>query len=75
MKEKIKHYNKETYEQDKKYELIKVFIISFLIGILTMYIAMQVKIEEQRNEINRLTTKVVMYEHSIYDGGYENANM
>ena len=75
MKEKTKHYNKEIYEQEREYELIKVFIISFLIGLITMYIAMQLQIKEYQNEINRLTTKVVMYEHSIYDGGYENANM
>lgn len=51
MKDKIKHYSKETYEQEKHIELTIVLICAFLIGFIAGYACMNSAIED-REEIN-----------------------
>ena len=51
MKDRIKHYSKETFKQEKSLEITIVLICIFLIGFLTGYACMNSAIED-RQEIN-----------------------
>ena len=53
MKDKIKHYSKETYEQEKHIELTIVLICAFLIGFIAGYACMNSAIED-RQEMNNV---------------------
>lgn len=51
MKDRTKHYSKETFKQEEKIKSVIVVICIFLIGFLTGYACMN-SAREDRQEIN-----------------------